>query len=309
MTSKPRRKGKSKWKRLLIAFVSIFFLCIIACIIVVVMRPQQTIMYILHSDFVSRYCDDINEKININEISNSDPGNKYIRLAVQYLEELSVKPILPTATFYGIDVSSHQGNIKWNDVAINYDFVSREITNKNATNSRKIDFAIAKATEGKTFTDSYLSDNRDGIRQAGIVFGAYHYFSLNSSPEEQALHFIRKCGLRNGDMVPILDFEETGKLDDDELRRRVLTWLRIVGEHFNCKPIIYTNSKLRTKLLATSEFDNYDFWIAQWYVTRPKCDFTLWQFTDNGRSSGIKGRVDMNAYFADRADFQKLLLQ
>lgn len=276
MKKRRQRRDKHKRKWLLPAAISAIFLCIILCII----WPRQTVLRI-----------------------------PYVNAALHYLDEIINNPKIPSATFYGLDVSSHQGKINWNDVAINYDIVSRRLAKEKSTVSRNIDFAIAKATEGKTFTDAYLADNRVGIRNAGIIYGAYHFFSLKSSPEDQAQHFISQCGLQRGDMVPVLDFEVDDGLNDNELRQRVLTWLHIVGKHFNCKPMIYTSANYRLSLFATSEFDDYGFWIAHYGVDSPKCNCAIWQFTENGIASGIDGRVDMNAFFRNSSDFLQLILR
>src|SRR5919201_252860 len=58
----------------------------------------------------------------------------------------------------GIDVSHWNGQIGWLEVG-----------------AADYDFAFAKATEGKTFTDATYPVNRSGAGAAGIRFGAYHF--------------------------------------------------------------------------------------------------------------------------------------
>ena len=60
----------------------------------------------------------------------------------------------------GIDVSHHNGTIKWNEVVKN----------------RKIKFVYVKATEGRSHKDTKFSQNVKGARKAGLEVGAYHFF-------------------------------------------------------------------------------------------------------------------------------------
>jgi lysozyme len=63
------------------------------------------------------------------------------------------------ASVLGIDVSNHNPPVDWQAV-------------KNAN----ISFAFAKATEGATFKDITFARNWSGMKAAGIMRGAYHFF-------------------------------------------------------------------------------------------------------------------------------------
>ena len=73
-------------------------------------------------------------------------------------------PAPPPGAVPGIDVSHHQGVIDWSQVA--------------GSGQR---FAIAKATEGRTFVDPNYAFNKTGAEMSGLVFGAYH-FARSSKP-------------------------------------------------------------------------------------------------------------------------------
>src|SRR5256885_5495590 len=61
---------------------------------------------------------------------------------------------------HGVDVSGYQGSsINW-----------------SAARGAGIAFAFAKASEGTGFTDSSFAHNWSGMRAAGVVRGAYHFF-------------------------------------------------------------------------------------------------------------------------------------
>src|SRR5690349_25115520 len=66
--------------------------------------------------------------------------------------------------YQGIDVSHHQGHIKWAKLP-----------------SQGVDFAYIKATEGSDHVDKRFLINWRAADRAGIDRGAYHFFGLCSS--------------------------------------------------------------------------------------------------------------------------------
>src|SRR5258706_10057532 len=96
-------------------------------------------------------------------------------------------------TVKGVDVSHWDGTLDWAKIA-------------GAGQS----FGIAKATEGTGFTDPMFQTNWAGIKNAGMVRGAYHFFRPASSGTTQARFFPPTVGaLAAGDLPPILDWEAT----------------------------------------------------------------------------------------------------
>src|SRR6516165_7639969 len=74
----------------------------------------------------------------------------------------------------GVDVSGHQGDIDWLSLA-----------------AGGVAFAYIKATEGGDFRDKQFQKNWDGARTAGMLRGAYHFFTQCRSGADQATNFIR----------------------------------------------------------------------------------------------------------------------
>ena len=69
----------------------------------------------------------------------------------------------------GIDVSKHNGIIKWNEVA----------------KDKKIQFVYVRATVGKGHVDRLYRRNVNGARKAGLNVGSYHFFTARSSATAQ----------------------------------------------------------------------------------------------------------------------------
>lgn len=186
----------------------------------------------------------------------------------------------------GIDISRYQGAIDWQKV-------------KDAmVGGSTIQFVFIKATEGVTIFDPHFNDNFYKVREHGLLRGAYHFFTPSENGEKQAAHFLRQVHLEEGDLPPVLDVEEIGRLSGKQLRKEVLDWLKIVEAHYGVKPIIYSGYSFKKSYLNTPEFNDYPFWIAHYY--REKLTYSgnwmFWQHTDLGDVEGINGDVDLNIF-------------
>lgn len=199
---------------------------------------------------------------------------------------------------HGIDVSHHQGYVKWQSV--------REMREKSV----KLGFAFIKATEGYSLRDPQFKRNWRKAKEAGMPRGAYHFFLPHKSGTGQAEHFISTVKLEKGDLPPVLDIEETYGVAHAELRKRLKDWLLTVEKRYGCRPIIYTNADFYTRVLG-SEFDGYPLWVAH-YLKRDKPrigrSWSFWQFSETGNVNGILSRVDFNVFNGDSADLREMMV-
>lgn len=198
----------------------------------------------------------------------------------------------------GIDISHHQGKINWEKVrAANID-------------KEPLAFVFMKATEGMTLVDRRFAYNFHEAKDNGLMRGAYHFFVPGVSAAQQAYHFISCAHLEPGDLPPVLDIENIGKLDPEELRKSALTWLKIVEKRYGVTPILYTNYKFKRNYLNTIDFDRYPYWIAHYYVKELhyQGDWKFWQHTDKGHIPGIRGDVDLNVFNGSMYNLKKLTI-
>jgi lysozyme len=199
-----------------------------------------------------------------------------------------ISPWLP-----GVDVSHWNGKIRWRKVA-----------------ASGIRFAIAKASQGRSFVDPRYRRNRRLAERAGIRFSAYHYATPSRGRRDavrEAAHFVRTARLAPRHLVPVLDLEETGGLGDRALKRWTWRWVRTVRDRVGVKPMIYTTAGFwRSYLDDTHAFARagYPMWIAHWDTDRPSLPaqrwggngWTVWQYTDCGHVPGFPGCVDRNRF-------------
>lgn len=198
----------------------------------------------------------------------------------------------------GIDISHYQSTVKWDKLS------------QATLNNQPVRFVIMKATEGSNIFDKTFNSNFHQAKVNGFVRGAYHFFIPGTSARQQAEYFLSQVHLVPGDLPPVLDVEKDGGVSKEQLRREVREWLRIVGEYYGVKPIIYTNYAYKMQYLNTDEFNAYPFWIAHYYKKELsyKGDWRFWQYTDCGTVKGIRGNVDCNVFNGSMADLRSFCI-
>ena len=225
---------------------------------------------------------------------------------------------LPEAEVLGIDVSHYQGTIRWDELAFHID-KSRKMHSSSDKRTKlrgplrallargvrtvEVDFVVCKCTEGSAWVDPFYSVNKDGARQRGVMFGAYHFFSPSSSARRQAEHFIRHANLHKGDIVPILDVEEFKRSFPST--DSVLVWLKYMERYYGAKPLIYTGQNAFNTYFANDKrFSDYGFWLARYGGLEPDHHHVFWQAMENGRVGGIQKMVDVNVFRGTKTDLK-----
>ncbi|MBN1904417.1 MAG: glycoside hydrolase family 25 protein [Deltaproteobacteria bacterium] len=185
----------------------------------------------------------------------------------------------------GIDVSHHQGKIDWKKVK-----------------EQEIHFAFIKATEGSSHKDTKFIQNWGGATNAGLIKGAYHYFSFCKPGIEQAQNYINTVPIDSSSLPPVIDFEFVGNCknrpEKDAIVKELLWFIREVEEKYHKTPIIYVTYDSYNHFLKGESLD-YPIWIRDIF-SRPDMpegkNWTFWQYTNRGRVKGINGPVDLNVF-------------
>ena len=191
----------------------------------------------------------------------------------------------------GIDVSKWQGTVDWKTVQ-----------------QAGIAFAFARATYGTSEVDSCFNENWQGMQEAGIIRGAYHFFLAAEDPAQQAEFFVRTVGsLAPGDLPPVVDVE-AGSGVNSNLATSVETWLEVVEQGLGRKPIIYTAPSFWNQHL-TGGFGDYALWVAEYGVSSPRpvngwTGWTFWQYSSTGKVNGVNGTVDLDDFNGTSQDLE-----
>jgi lysozyme len=190
------------------------------------------------------------------------------------------RPALQAGERYGIDVSAHQGEIDWAAVA-----------------GDDIEFAYLKATEGGDFTDRRFGVNWSGAERAGLQRGAYHFFSLCSSGEAQARHFLSVAAPDRDVLPPAVDLELAGNCrsrpQPEALWRELGVFVTAVEAGWDRQVLLYVGNDFEAKYRLQDHIDR-SLW-RQSFLRRPSGDdWALWQVSGFSRVAGVSGRVDLD---------------
>ncbi|HXU69196.1 MAG TPA: GH25 family lysozyme [Polyangia bacterium] len=213
------------------------------------------------------------------------------------------KACAPTTTVEGVDLADGQGAVDWTKVR-----------------AAGVRFGIVKATQGTYNTQSRFAANWSGMKAAGVIRGAYHFFDPTEDGVAQAKHFVAVMGaLSPGDLPPMLDIEcpdgdnaclgwsgGTGAASAATIRQRMTDFINYVQSATGRMPLLYTfGSYFSSNGVSTSGLQSYPLNIA--YPTTSNCfnvpspwtSATMWQYSWTGSVSGISGQVDRDRFLGD----------
>ncbi|MGG7509397.1 GH25 family lysozyme [Plantibacter sp. YIM 135249] len=199
----------------------------------------------------------------------------------------------------GVDVSSYQGTIDWNELA-----------------SQDIDFAYIKSTEGSGDQDEYFAENWKAAQRTGLLVGAYHFFSFESPGETQAENIISTVPKAAGALPIVVDVEFYKNFAKNppkrELVRSILDpLLQKLEAYYGVPPILYATETPYELYLSDAYPDN-PIWIRN-VATPPTLSdgraWTIWQFSNRDRLTGYSGKeeyIDMNVFDGSLDELKRL---
>ena len=194
----------------------------------------------------------------------------------------------------GIDVSRYQDKIDWEKVA-----------------SDEVDYAFIRLgirgyTEGEILEDETFQRNIEGALKNDIDVGVYFFTQAMSveEAEEEAEFVIESIAPYKVTYPVVIDVEavtstnaRSNDLSSEERTKYCVAFCEKVKEA-GYTPMIYGNLKTFMLLLDIEELEEYDKWFAYYDETYYfPYDFKIWQYTNKGKVSGIKGDVDLNVSF------------
>jgi lysozyme len=161
---------------------------------------------------------------------------------------------------------------------------------------------IHKATEGVTYKDRTCAARAYLARQAGMLFGTYHFMRPGDPGAQVAFYYdtvqsIQSEAGESSNWLWACDFEVDGISLD-----QVVSFLEQLEAVTHQSPVLYSGHSIKDALkgIADPRFAGYRLWLAQ-YAAAPTLppgwdDYWLWQYSDAGSVPGIQPPVDVNAY-------------
>ena len=190
-------------------------------------------------------------------------------------------------TMMGIDVSHHQQDIDWQQVAqAGVEFVMVRLGYRGLNGQGM-------------YEDRYVQQNLTGAREAGILVGAYFYSQAITpeEAEEEARYALEILGDFQLDLPLVYDWEQeyrTENMATKEVTACSAAFCHII-EEAGIQPMIYFNSYQAVNLMELDYLTEYPWWLAM-YDTEAEfpCRFDIWQYSSTGSVPGIEGNVDLD---------------
>lgn len=193
--------------------------------------------------------------------------------------------------YRGIDVSKWQGEINWNKVK-----------------ASGVQFAMLRVGYGRFVgqADETFEKNYQNAKAAGVFVGAYHYSYAKTvaQAKEEAAYCLSLLKGKTFEFPICYDVEDDRQKDlsKDEISDIVAAFCETLEDAGYYVSVYMNYSWLNTKV-REDIFEKYDIWLAHWVnnttFARP---YGLWQYTSNGTTDGIAGRVDLNFAYKNYPD-------
>ncbi len=228
------------------------------------------------------------------------------------LEAIEIKMVKKdnASIIHGMDVSSYQKNINWDEVK-----------------KQGIQFAMlrvgyrgygisSEGIDGRLVIDPYFHSNINEAIRLGIPVGVY--FFSQAKNEEEAIEEANLVidNIKNYKITyPVaIDVEyanssHSGRADGltKEERTKVIQAFCNTIKNAGYKAMLYTGRNFAINNLEMDKLSMYDLWLAHYTgasqddpLKKPSNytgNYTMWQYASSGSVSGIEGRVDMNICF------------
>lgn len=200
-----------------------------------------------------------------------------------------------------IDVSQHQYTIDWNKVKAD-----------------GIDFAIIRVggrgygESGRLYYDDYYKANIEGAKKAGIGIGIYYFSQAKTEAEavEEANRCIGLIGSYDIELPVFMDYEHASDSANPGRIKNLSKEQRTKNAYAFCRTIekagfeagFYSNLLfLRNSVDGSSLSKSYTIWSAQYnYECNYEHAYEIWQYSSDGRVSGINTRTDCNFWYIDK---------
>ena len=189
---------------------------------------------------------------------------------------------------HGIDISHYQGNVFWEAIGDN----------------SKMAYVYIKCTEGGDNQDPTYVKNIQLAKQYGLKVGSCHFYRPKTDQQTQLRNFLAQCKAEQQDLLPMIDIESAGGYKADRFCDSLFKFIDLVEQAIKQKPLLYTYKNFYNTYLA-GKIDGYPLMIACYTNDPPvlmdEKDYTMWQYTQNGRINGIKGHVDKSRFMGQHS--------
>jgi lysozyme len=159
-----------------------------------------------------------------------------------------------------------------------------------------VDFAYITASEGARGRDNQFQANLEGVRQAGIRYGALHHFDICRLASDQAALFITTVPRNESALPPAvqLDFSDTckGRPNRALILSELATFLGQIEAHSGMPAILLLTPEFEKEYKVSSAIDRTVWLEGNWflpdYSARP---WVMWTANTARSVDGVDGSV------------------
>lgn len=197
---------------------------------------------------------------------------------------------------YGIDISSENGEIDWNQV---YQSGIRFVM---------LRAGYRGAFSGEIYTDDSFSEYAKEANRAGLDVGAYFYTQAINEREavEEASAMILLASQSHITYPLCIRVDMAGGMGradeiDSNTRTEVVNAFCQTIKNSGYDPCFYATKNWLSTNLNTSKLDKNRIWLAE-YRKVPTYEgfYDMWEYSCNGKVPGIDGDVNLNISFMNR---------
>ncbi len=193
----------------------------------------------------------------------------------------------------GIDISSHQGEVDWQQAAdAGVEFVMLRV-------------GFRGYETGSLNLDSCFEENIQGALQAGLQVGVYFFSQAVSVQEaqEEAAFVLEAIDGYDITLPVAFDWEHisddearTDEVSSEDLTQFAASFCAAVEES-GYQPMVYFYVDLGYISYDLTQLQEYGFWLSE-YADTPSFyyHFSMWQYSNSGTIDGISEAVDLNIY-------------
>lgn len=208
------------------------------------------------------------------------------------------------ASIAGIDISSFSGEVDWERVK-----------------SSGIEFAMIRlggrgyGDSGELYTDEKAVQYIREAKKAGVKVGAY-FFSQAVTAQEAVEEADYAASVLNGQTLDFPLAYDWETIEDDNARTDGLSPQAVTecakafcnrAKQLGFIPMIYSESEALYYKYDLSQLVGVDIWYSEYQpIPNFYYEFSMWQYSNEGKVDGIQGDVDLNICFTDIADYSKI---
>jgi len=186
-----------------------------------------------------------------------------------------------------IDVSYWQGNIDW-----------KKVKKEAGVDGVIIRIGYTALGNKSKNLDSYFAKNLKGVIQYKIPYGFYYYGYAKTKKEAEAEANLVLTTLRKYKAKPVFPIyydAEEGSISKKQYEIVITTFNEMLKKAGYQVGVYGNYSAFTYSYLNSKKIKQYPIWIAQWNsVCTYLGKYQMWQYTNQGKIPGIRGRVDVS---------------